>query len=100
MAHDVEFHDTKTRKHICYFFGYAFGIMYKAFDATHCNNGFSGSNETVVRSAAQIREGVQRIYESGVIANYLDPKRITTACDALLTYIDAHPDARITIWYS
>ena len=99
MAHVIIFLDAKTQQPIDDFFGYAQGIFYRAFDAAHCDAGCSGSGETVRRSAAQIRDGVQTILESGIVAVYPDPERLTTICERLLDFIASHPDANIDIGF-
>ena len=98
MAHVIIILDAKTQQPIDDFFGYAQGIFYRAFDAAHCDAGCSGSGETVRRSAAQIRDGVQTILESGIAAEYSAPE-ITTTFERLLDFIASHPDASVEIGF-
>lgn len=100
MAHDIGFYDRDTEENITYFFGYAQGIFYEAFNAQHCNAGVSGSNQGVTRTAIQVRQALVFIKTSRAYASYPDPGRIKETIDKLEAYLEQNPDARIFIHFS
>lgn len=100
MAHDVSFYDYESRKPICYFFGYAEGIMYRAFDATQCDAGLSGNGTGVVRNKKDILKGIDRIKRSGIPDSYLDPTRFDDVLKKIPKHLEENPDTKIVIIYS
>lgn len=110
MAHDIGFYGYRHGEPhpksqepddtIGYFFGYAQGIFYTAFNATHCDNGISGANRGVLRSADQAQHAVKVINDSGIPDTYPDPGRIQEILEKLEQYLDEYPNCYLLIHYS
>lgn len=108
MSHDIGFYDLDTYNEkdpdkievITYFFGYAGGIFYEAFDATEFDMGVSGSNQGVTRTAELLRQGIELIKASPVYTNYPDPDRIPATIRDLEAFLERKPNGRVFIHYS
>ena len=109
MSHGIGFYEypvqiigeqAKIGKNIGYFFGYARGIFYRAFQAQHCDDGFSGSNMGVIRTADQVRQALEIIRTDPIYTTYPDPKRISDIVEKLETYLEHSPDGKIYIHFS
>lgn len=100
MAHDIGFYDADTKEVVTFFFGYAGGIFYEAFDAEHCDGGMSGTNRGVTRNAEQVRQALEKIKSSKIYTSYPDPDRLPDVVTSIEQYLDAHPNAKILIHYS
>lgn len=89
MAHDISFSDADNEDEpFAFFFGYARGIFYTAFEAEHLDNGMSGANEGVTRSAAQVRQAIATIKASPVFTTYSDPDRIPEVIRELEAFLE------------
>lgn len=76
MAHDITFKSTSDKeKKPIYFFGYMAGLFYRHLDAEHCNAGISGTNESVIRTRAQVLRAIEQIERDPACQNYPDPNR-------------------------
>lgn len=61
---------------IAYFFGYAGGIMYDAFNCQWCNNGISGSGESIELSHDRAMRGLEKAISQFDACDYSDHKRM------------------------
>jgi len=108
MAHDVGFYEYDPKKDdinkvgntIGFFFGYAGGIFYEAFDADELDGGVSGINRGVARTAEQVRQAIETIKQSKVFKTYPDPRRISMILDTLEQYLQQHPQGMMYIHFS
>ena len=105
MAHDVGFYKyDATGKHsdnaIAYFFGYASGLLYRAFDATECDAGVSGTCEGVTRSAEQMRSGVAALRNADMHTSHPHFQQLHETIEKLNAYLDDHPDASVFVHFS
>lgn len=102
MAHDISFTDgdDPEGEPFAFFFGYAGGIFYTAFDAEELDGGMSGTNEGVTRSAAEVRQAIETIKASPVYSTYPDPERIPEVIRELEAFLERKPNGRVFIHYS
>ena len=105
MAHDVGFYEfDDTGKHsdnaIAYFFGYASGLLYRAFHATELDAGVSGTCAGVTRSAEQMRSGVAALKNADMHSTHPHYKQLNETITKLNAYLDDHPDASVFVHFS
>lgn len=76
MSHDFRIRCIKGDQIIkAYFFGYADGIIYHAFNDHKFNNGVSGSGETSIHTWEEVDEALPLIFNSPACKRYPDPTR-------------------------
>lgn len=96
MSHDVAFYDSQTMENVTICFEYMNGIFYRAFDAESLNRGVSGADETVTRTAAEVRTALEMIKaETGTEAG-----RLSMTIEAVEKWLNANPDGEMVIHFS
>ena len=98
MAHDVRFTSMVTGEKF-YFFGYAEGIVYDAFDAQRFNNGVSGSNEGKWVSRETVKEAMEIFHTDPRAVNYPDPRRFPDLISNLNKWLDKNEE-RLSLHFS
>ena len=100
MPHDVGFYDAHTRDNVAFYFGYAEGIFYRAFDAEHLNAGISGADASVTRTAQEVRTAIATIQASPVYQTEPDAESLSIAVGALENWLQRNPDGELMVHYS
>ncbi|MCK6625576.1 MAG: hypothetical protein L6R45_10420 [Anaerolineae bacterium] len=100
MAHDISFTDSSNGQTFGFFFGYAGGIFYTAFDAHHLDAGISGANGGVTRSADEVRRAIEIIKTSPVYTSYPDPERLHDIVEKLEAFLKQKPNGYAFIHFS
>ena len=98
MAHD--FGIKRKNERYKYFFGYANGMMYEAFNHMECNYGLSGSGSCFTIDKDTAIRGLERAHEIFISINYPDPTRFDDLLEFLETIKNDPEDTEYIISYT
>lgn len=99
MAHDfsIRVKSSTERDKVAYFFGYANGVMYKAFGHPECNMMFSGSGVEIDIDRKTAVKSLKAAISLFSQMDYPDPKRM----DDLKAFLKRIEDGEINEeWFS
>ena len=99
MAHDFGIRNTKKRE-FSYFFGYADGLMYRAFDEQKHDNVISGDNGTETKTKAETERALDRAIKEFDGMGYPDPTRLDDIKKFRQEMADDEPTDTYEIWFS
>ena len=99
MAHDFGIRNTK-KKGFSYFFGYAEGLMYRAFGEEKHNRGISGDNGTEIKTKAETERALDRAIIEFDGMCYPDPTRLDDIKAFRREMANDGPTDTYEIWYS
>ena len=100
MAHDFMIATKgENRKH-AFFFGYAEGIFYSAFDKNEANGGVSGMGISYEISHSEAEQGLKEVIEKFDQMNYPDPTRADSIKDFYKNHVLENPEEIYVLDYS
>jgi hypothetical protein len=99
MAHDFGIRNTKKEKY-SYFFGYAGGLMYRAFGEIKHDMGISGDNGTEIKTKAETERALDRAIKEFDGMGYPDPTRLDDIKKFRQEMAADEPTDTYEIWFS
>lgn len=99
MSHDFGIRNTKKREYT-YFFGYADGLMYRAFGDQKHDMGLSGDNGVELKSKAETERALDRAIAEFDSMAYLDSKRLDDIKQFRQDMAGDDPTDTYEVWYS
>ena len=98
MAHDFGIRNTK-KKDFTYFFGYAEGLMYEAFDEQKHNAFASGDNGRETKTKEETERALDKAISKFDKINYPDPGRLDDIKKFRKEMADDDPADTYEIWF-
>ena len=102
MAHDfciTRIDESGERRESAYFFGYAEGLMYRAFNATSHDAFLSGDNGKEVYDYETTRSALEKAISTFDRMDYPDPHRLDDI-KQFFHSIDGEGASRFEVWFS
>ena len=99
MSHDFGIRNTKSKEY-SYFFGYAGGLMYRAFGEEKHDNLFSGDNGKEIKTKAETEKALDRAIEEFDKMGYPDPTRLDSIKIFREDMAHDEPTDTYEIWFS
>lgn len=99
MAHDFGIRNTK-KKEYAYFFGYANGLMYRAFGDHKHNMVISGDNRTETKSKSETEKALDWAIKEFDAMGYPDPTRMDDIKRFRQEMASDDPTDTYEVWYS
>lgn len=99
MAHDFGIRN-KKKKEFTYFFGYANGLMYRAFNEQKHDAIFSGDNGIETKTKEETEKALDKAIREFDNMNYPDPNRLDDIKKFRQDMAGDDPNDMYEIWYS
>lgn len=99
MAHDFGIKNTK-KKDFSFFFGYADGLMYRAFGEEKHDAFVSGDNGTEIKTKEETEKALDRAISEFNGMDYPDPDRMDEIKQFRKDMANDDPNDTYLIWYS
>lgn len=96
MSHEVTIIDVTASDdgpEVCWFGGYAEGVMYKAFNAMYAYAGVSGNGTSKQVNRSELLRAIESIKASPSSKKYPDPKRFPEFFSKVESYLSENPSA-------
>lgn len=99
MAHDFGIRNTK-KKEFYFFFGYADGLMYRAFGEEKHDAFVSGDNGTEIKTKAETERALDMAISEFNSMDYPDPDRMDEIKQFRKEMEEDEPTDTYEVWYS
>jgi hypothetical protein len=99
MAHDFAIRNIK-KKESSWFFGYANGLMYRAFGDQKHDAGVSGDNGREIKSKAETEKALDIAIKNFDAMHYPDPHRLDDIKKFRQNMVNDDPADTYEVWYS